>query len=129
MDITIRIEGLDELTAALIAHNVALRQLAEATAGAKAERIYDTGPATAEVQQDTVPQQEAQEKAEESESLKPSPKKGVSKVELRTLLAELTQAGKGDQVQNLIKQFRAKRFSEIPEEKYPDLWAAAEALK
>jgi len=48
--------------------------------------------------------------------------------EVRTKLAALAQSGKQEQVKALIQKFGAKKLTDIPTEKYPELLKEAEAL-
>ena len=52
----------------------------------------------------------------------------VSLEEVRAKLASLSQAGKQEQVKELIQKFNAKKLTEIPEAKYPELLQAAGKL-
>lgn len=53
----------------------------------------------------------------------------VSLVELRTLLAELSQAGHTDRVRALIVGLGFDKLSEVPESQYAELFAQAVALR
>ena len=56
-------------------------------------------------------------------------KKPVIKLEdVRHLLATLSQSGKQKEVKALIQKFGAKKLTDIPEEKYPELLEEAEAI-
>lgn len=57
-----------------------------------------------------------------------SPAPSVSLEEVRAKLAELSQAGKQQQVVALIASMGARKLTEIPAEKYASLMAQAEAL-
>ena len=48
--------------------------------------------------------------------------------EVRAKLATLAQSGKQEQVKALIQKFGAKKLTDIPTEKYPELLKEAEAL-
>lgn len=48
--------------------------------------------------------------------------------DVRAKLAALSQAGKQEQVKALIQKFGAKKLTEIPKAKYPELLKEAEAL-
>lgn len=57
------------------------------------------------------------------------PKDNLPKLEdVRAKLAALSQAGKQVQVKELITSFGAKKLSDIPAEKYPELLEEAEKL-
>ncbi len=49
----------------------------------------------------------------------------VSLEEVRAKLAALSQAGKQEQVKGLITKFGAKKLTDVPKEKYPELLEAA----
>lgn len=59
----------------------------------------------------------------------PAVEKPVSLVELRTLLAELSQAGHTDRVRSLIVGLGFDKLSEVPESQYAELFAQAVALR
>lgn len=63
---------------------------------------------------------------EETEETTDTPK--ITLEQVRAKLAALSQAGKQVQVKKLITDFGAAKLTEIPEEKYPKLLAAAEKL-
>lgn len=52
----------------------------------------------------------------------------ISFEQIRAKLAELSHAGKTDAVKDLFKSFGATKLSDIPEDKYSELMAAAENL-
>lgn len=52
----------------------------------------------------------------------------ISLEEVRAKLAALSQAGKQEQVKNLIQQFNAKKLTDIPKEQYPKLLEEAGKL-
>lgn len=49
-------------------------------------------------------------------------------IKLRDLLNRKSQDGLTDQVKALILSYGVKKLSQIPEEKYPEVYAAAEKL-
>lgn len=59
---------------------------------------------------------------------KDEPTPTVTLEEVRAKLAGLSQSGKQAEVKTLIKKFGAKKLTEIPKEKYPELLALAEAM-
>lgn len=65
----------------------------------------------------------------ESKKTAPSPKVKLPTLEdVRAKLATLSQEGKQMQVKELITGFGAKKLSDIPTEKYPELLEEAEKL-
>ncbi len=83
-----------------------------------------------QVQQDSPFEPEpAAESAPAVEEAKPA--NGQPEVTLeavREKLAALSQAGKQAEVKKLINSFGAKKLTDVPPEKYPELLAAAEAI-
>lgn len=49
--------------------------------------------------------------------------------DIRAVLTEKTQDGLTQKIKELLQQFGASKLSKVPEEKYPELMAAAKALK
>lgn len=52
----------------------------------------------------------------------------VTLEEVRSKLAAISQSGKQSEVKELITSFGAKRLTDIPQERYPELLKAAEGL-
>lgn len=75
---------------------------------------------------ETVPTAESAPMAESAQVEQVAPE--VSLVELRTLLAELSQAGLTVQVRGLITGLGFDKLSEVPEDKYPVLYVQAKEL-
>ena len=72
---------------------------------------------------------EAESKPEPKETEEPKAKeKQPSLEEVRAKLAELSQSGKQTEVKKLITDFGAKKLSDIPKEKYPELLEKMEEL-
>jgi len=72
---------------------------------------------------------EAESKAEPKEKVEPeAEEKQPSLEEVRAKLAELSQSGKQTEVKKLITDFGAKKLSDIPKEKYPELLEKMEEL-
>lgn len=61
-------------------------------------------------------------KKEESESK-------ITLEDIRAVLTEKTQDGLTQKIKELLQSFGASKLSKVPEEKYPELMAAAKALK
>ncbi|THE14026.1 rRNA biogenesis protein rrp5 [Bacillus timonensis] len=75
-----------------------------------------------------IEKKEAKENKESKKSAKP-PKATLPTLEdVRAKLAALSQDGKQVQVKELITGFGAKKLSDIPVEKYPELLEEAEKL-
>lgn len=82
-------------------------------------------------QTDSAAQVEEKETKEKKESKKPAqPQKAKLPTleDVRAKLAALSQDGKQVKVKELITSFGAKKLSDIPEEKYPELLEEAEKL-
>ena len=79
-----------------------------------------------------LPQQynaeDAAETLVESKDEPETPAEEIKLEEVRAKLAALSQAGKQEQVKKLITKFGAKKLTEIPKDKYPELIQEAEAL-
>lgn len=69
---------------------------------------------------------------EENVSIKEEERKSqerkITLEELRSKLASISQSGKQQEVKNLILKFGAEKLSEIPEDRYEDLYKEAEKL-
>ena len=52
--------------------------------------------------------------------------KKITMIELRDLLNQKSRDGFTDKVKELIMSYGVKKLSQIPEEKYPEVYAAAE---
>jgi ribosomal protein S24E len=76
----------------------------------------------------SVEKKEAKENKESEKSAKPPKAKLPTLEDVRAKLAALSQVGKQVQVKELITGFGAKKLSDIPEEKYPELLAEADKL-
>ena len=78
-----------------------------------------------------LPQQYNAEDAE-TETSKEAPEipaeEEIKLEDVRAKLAALSQAGKQEKVKKLIQKFDAKKLTEIPKAKYPELLKEAEAL-
>ena len=72
-----------------------------------------------------VDEKEMKENKETKKSVKPSKAKLPTLEDVRSKLAALSQDGKQLQVKELITGFGAKKLSDIPAEKYPDLLVEA----
>lgn len=75
-----------------------------------------------------VEKEEAKENKEPKKSAKPEKAKLPTLEDVRAKLAALSQDGKQVQVKELITGFGAKKLSDIPAEKYPELLEEAEKL-
>lgn len=75
-----------------------------------------------------VEQEEAKENKESKKSAKPEKAKLPTLGDIRAKLAALSQDGKQVQVKELITGFGAKKLSDIPVEKYPELLEQAGKL-
>lgn len=71
------------------------------------------------------PEAQAEEKPNNAVAEDAAP---VKLEDVRAKLAALSQAGKQEQVKALIQKFGAKKLTEIPKAKYPELLKEAEAL-
>jgi len=69
---------------------------------------------------------EEEQISNETPSKKATPK--IKLEDVRHLLATLSQSGKQKEVKALIQKFGAKKLTDIPEEKYPELLEKAEAI-
>ena len=96
----------------------------ELPAGNQSEAAVETPKA--EIKKEEKPKTET--KKEESKAEKTEDKQTISLEVVRAKLAELSQAGKQKEVKALITGFDAKKLTEVPEEKYPELLGAAEKL-
>lgn len=75
-----------------------------------------------------VVEKETEENKESGKSPKPKKAKLPTLEDVRAKLAALSQDGKKVQVKELITGFGAKKLSDIPVEKYPELLEEAEKL-
>ena len=75
-----------------------------------------------------VEKEEAKENKEPKKSAKPEKAKLPTLEDVRAKLAALSQDGKQVQVKELITGFGAKKLSDIPVEKYPELLEQAGKL-
>jgi len=75
-----------------------------------------------------VEKQEAKEIKEPKKSAQPQKAKFPTLEDVRAKLAALSQDGKQVQVKELITSFGAKKLSDIPAEKYPELLEEAGKL-
>lgn len=66
---------------------------------------------------------------EESAPKEKSTEKKVTLVEVRGLLAELSQSGRTPEVKKLIAKYGGKKLSDIKEEQFNSLYKDAEVLK
>lgn len=82
----------------------------------------DPAMATAPAVQEPVTEETTAEESTEE------PAAEISLEEVRAKLAALSQAGKQEQVKNLIQQFNAKKLTDIPKEQYPKLLEEAGKL-
>ena len=64
----------------------------------------------------------------ESPSEPQAPEKKLTLFDVRSALADLSRQGKTSQVHDLIRDFGATKLSEIPEDRFADLLAAAKEL-
>ena len=71
----------------------------------------------------TSPKEEAVSEASSEEEHKP-----ITMIELRDLLNRKSQDGLTAEVKALIVSYGVKKLSQIPEEKYPEVYAAAEKI-
>ena len=62
----------------------------------------------------------------EASSESASEDKKITMIELRDLLNQKSRDGFTDKVKELILSYGVKKLSQIPEEKYPEVYAAAE---
>jgi len=76
----------------------------------------------------TVEKKQTEENKEAKKPEQPPKAKIPSLEDVRAKLAALSQAGKQVQVKELITGFGAKKLSDIPTEKYPELLEEAEKL-
>jgi len=80
----------------------------------------------------SLPQQYDEESKDEPETSKEAPEipaeEEIKLEDVRAKLAALSQAGKQEKVKKLIQKFDAKKLTEIPKAKYPELLKEAEAL-
>ncbi|MFC4386589.1 rRNA biogenesis protein rrp5 [Gracilibacillus marinus] len=76
----------------------------------------------------TVEKKQTKENKEAKKPEQPPIAKLPSLEDVRAKLAALSQAGKQVQVKELITGFGAKKLSDIPTEKYPELLEEAEKL-
>ncbi len=76
----------------------------------------------------TVEKKQTEENKEAKKSAKPPKAKLPTLEDVRAKLAALSQDGKQVQVKELITGFGAKKLSDIPVEKYPELLEEAEKL-
>ena len=78
------------------------------------------------------PEAQAEEKPNNAVAEDAAPEEENNKLikleEVRAKLAALAQSGKQEQVKALIQKFGAKKLTDIPTEKYPELLKEAEAL-
>lgn len=78
------------------------------------------------------PEAQAEEKPNNAVAEDAAPEEENNKLikleDVRAKLAALSQAGKQEQVKALIQKFGAKKLTEIPKAKYPELLKEAEAL-
>lgn len=134
-EITIRLQADGEIVKALneLAHSMKLLSASiNALAETKAQPAANDGQAqpAQQVQQDLPFEPKPAAKPEPAvEEAKPA--NGQPKVTLeavREKLAALSQAGKQAEVKKLINSFGAKKLTDVPPEKYPELLAAAEAI-
>lgn len=75
-----------------------------------------------------VDKKETKENKEPKKTTQPQKAKLPTLEDVRAKLAALSQAGKQVQVKELITGFGAKKLSDIPAEKYPELLEKAEKL-
>lgn len=125
MDITIKIEA-----PALVD---AINALAVAIAG-NIELLLD-GPGARASAQDKAPKAEPDKaKSDDKKVTKPettseSEKQPTYTLEqVRAKLADLARAGKQTEVKALLNKLGAKKLTEVPKEKYPELMKEAEAI-
>lgn len=90
-------------------------------------QVISPNPATHPTPQPTRPETLAVEAPAETASS--ASQQSVSLVELRTLLAELSQAGHTDRVRGLITGLGFDKLSEVPETQYTTLYSQALALR
>lgn len=76
----------------------------------------------------TVGKKQSKENKEPKKPVQPSKAKLPSLEDVRATLAGLSQDGKQVQVKELITSFGAKKLSDIPSEKYPELLEEAGKL-
>lgn len=58
-----------------------------------------------------------------------APEQEITLENIRAVLTEKTQDGLTAKIKALLQQFGAPKLSKVPKEKYPELMAAAKALK
>ena len=92
--------------------------LGKSLSGFGSELMKAAGPPLAEVPKDDVPPPKEQEAT-------PLPKLE----DVRAVLAEISRTGKTTEMKALLKTFNANKLSDIPAERYPELLAAAEAIR
>lgn len=134
MDINVRIHA-PELVESINA-------LAAALAGNIELLLMGPGSRSGEVHPDIQEQRESKPQLKpepESKQGDPSPatqelepaesEKEYTLEEVRAKLADLSRGGKQAEVKELLNKFGAKKLTEVPEEKYPELMNEAEAIE
>lgn len=106
--------------------------LAVAIAGSM-ELILDGPGARAAKPQNLPAPEQAQEEAK-SEPVETADEgstdlPAVTKEQVRARLSDLSRGGKKDELKKLFAQFGATKLSEVPEDKYSELYKAAEEIK
>jgi hypothetical protein len=122
MNITVRIEA-PELVAAIQALAGSLGANPSVQVMPKTEAVEPEK--TEKAEKSTEPVEEEGPKPEVKTEDKPS---SIKLETVRAKLAALSQSGKQTEVKQLLLKFEAKKLTEIPEEKYAELLAAAEDL-
>lgn len=120
MDVTIRIEGLDQLTEAIAMLGGAMAYFKGASAE---EAVASVNEVTAK-KEESIPKAEAEENSTKEEKLPqatvPTGQAAYSFEQIQLACAKASQAGKRNELQGLINGFGLNSLLELKEEQYND---------
>lgn len=115
MVVTIKIEGLDQLTEAIAMLGGAMAYFKGASADVAVQAVEEV---TAKMDDRIAKAEEKSEKREESTAKEEAPKPSVSRDEVRALFASKNTKDKRTQLKGILDKYGAKNISSLKEEDF-----------
>ena len=115
MEVTIKIEGLDQLTEAIAMLGGAMAYFKGASAE---EAVASVNEVTAKMDDRIAKAEERSEKREENSAKEKAPKPSVSRDEVRALFAAKNTKDKRTQLKGILDKYGAKNISSLKEEDF-----------